>query len=47
MMAGMEIWGMDDGWKEIGKVHELFCKRAMGMPGKPANGVYARAWKNK
>jgi hypothetical protein len=26
MMTGVEIWGLEDGWKEIGKAHELFCK---------------------
>jgi hypothetical protein len=42
MMTGMEIWGLDDGWKEIGKVHELCCKRVMRMPATTANGVCAR-----
>jgi hypothetical protein len=26
MMTGVEIWGLEDGWKEVKKVHELFCK---------------------
>jgi hypothetical protein len=30
MMTGVEIWGLDDGWREIGKVHEMFCKRIIG-----------------
>jgi hypothetical protein len=38
-MTGMEIWGFEDGWKEIGKVHELFCKTVMGMPNTAANGA--------
>jgi hypothetical protein len=42
MMIGVEIWGLQDGWKEIGKVHELFCKRIMGMPSTAANGVCVR-----
>jgi hypothetical protein len=33
---------LECGWKEIGKVHELFCKRIMGMPSTAANGVCAR-----
>jgi hypothetical protein len=37
MTTGVEIWGLEDGWKEIGKVHELFCKRVMGMPNMAAN----------
>jgi hypothetical protein len=24
MMTGVEIWGLEDGWKEMGKIHELF-----------------------
>jgi hypothetical protein len=39
MMTGVEIWGLKGGWKEIGKVHELFCKRVMGMPNTAANGA--------
>jgi hypothetical protein len=39
MMTGVEIWGLEDGWKEIGKVHELFCKRVMGMPNMATDGV--------
>jgi hypothetical protein len=35
----MEIWGLEDGWKEIGKVHELFCKRVMGMPNMATDGA--------
>jgi hypothetical protein len=39
MMTGVEIWGLEHGWKEIGKVHDLFCKRVLGMPNTPANGA--------
>jgi hypothetical protein len=35
----VEIWGLEDGWKEIGKVHELFRKRVMGMSNTAANGA--------
>jgi hypothetical protein len=42
MMTGVEIWGLEDGWKEIGKVHELFCKRVMGTPNTTANGACAK-----
>jgi hypothetical protein len=38
MMTGVEIWGLDDGWREIGKVHEIFCKRIMGAPTAATNG---------
>jgi hypothetical protein len=39
MLTGVEIWGLEDGWKEIKKVHELFCKRVMGTLNTAANGV--------
>jgi hypothetical protein len=42
MMTGVEIWGLEDGWKEIKKVHELFCKRVMGTPNTAANGAYVK-----
>jgi hypothetical protein len=35
MMTGIEIWGLDDGWREIGKVHEMFCKRIRGHQQQP------------
>jgi hypothetical protein len=38
-MTGVEIWGIDDGWREIGKVHEMFCKRIMRAPAAAANGA--------
>jgi hypothetical protein len=38
-MTMVDIWGMEDGWKEIGKVHLLFCKRIMAMPSTATNGV--------
>jgi hypothetical protein len=39
MMTGVEIWGVEDGWKVVKKVHELFCKRVMGTPNTAANGA--------
>jgi hypothetical protein len=39
MMIGVEIWELDDGWREIGKVHEMFCKRIMETPTAAANGA--------
>jgi hypothetical protein len=38
MMTGVEIWGLDDGWREIGKVHEMFCKIIMWAPTEAADG---------
>jgi hypothetical protein len=37
--SAVEIWGLEDGWKEIKKVHELFCKKVMGTPNTAANGA--------
>jgi hypothetical protein len=39
MMTGVEIWGLDDVWREIGKVHEMFCNRIMGAITAAANGA--------
>jgi hypothetical protein len=39
MMTGVEIWGLDDGWRGIGKVHDMFCKRIMGAPTAATNGA--------
>jgi cell fate (sporulation/competence/biofilm development) regulator YmcA (YheA/YmcA/DUF963 family) len=40
MMIWVEIWGLERGWKEIEKVHEMFCKRIFGVPSTAANGAY-------
>jgi hypothetical protein len=42
MMIWVEIWGLEGGWKEIEKVHEVFCKRIFGVPSTAANGAYVR-----
>jgi hypothetical protein len=39
MMTGVEIWGLYDGRREMGKVHKMFCKRIMGTPTAAANGA--------
>jgi hypothetical protein len=33
------------GWKDIGKVHELFCKRVMGTPTTEANGACVKEFR--
>jgi hypothetical protein len=30
-MTGVEIWGLEGGWKEREKVHEMFCKIIFGV----------------
>jgi hypothetical protein len=47
MMTGVEISGLEDGWKEIGKVHELFCKRVVGVPNSNKWSMCERTEKNK
>jgi hypothetical protein len=47
MTTGVGIWCLEDGWKEIGKVHELFCKRVMGMPNGSKWSMCERIGKNR
>jgi hypothetical protein len=42
LMTGVEIWGLEGGWEEIEKVHEMFCKRIFGVPSTAANGACVR-----
>jgi hypothetical protein len=42
MMTGVEIWGLEGGWKEIKKVHEMVCKRIFGVPSSTTNGACVR-----
>jgi hypothetical protein len=42
MMTGVEIWGLEGGWKEIEKVHDIFCKRIFGLPSTAAKGACVR-----
>jgi IS1 family transposase len=37
-----KIWGLEGGWKEIEKVHEMFCKRIFGLPNTTVNGACVR-----
>jgi hypothetical protein len=30
-MTGTEIWGLEDEWMEVRKVHEFLCKAVMGV----------------
>jgi hypothetical protein len=42
MMTGVEIWGLEGGWEEIEKVHEMLYKRIFGVPSSAANGACVR-----
>jgi hypothetical protein len=39
MMYGVEIWGIEERWKEVGKIHGRMCKKVLGIPRFAANGV--------
>jgi hypothetical protein len=32
LMYGAEIWGLDEGWKEIDIIHGRLCKKLLGIP---------------
>jgi hypothetical protein len=27
IMYGIEVWGLNDAWKEVDKIHSTFCKQ--------------------
>jgi hypothetical protein len=37
-MYGIEIWGLNGAWKEVDKIHSIFCKNTIGIPSCAANG---------
>jgi hypothetical protein len=39
MMYGVEMWGLEGGWKQIDNIHSRFCKVTLGMPRSAANNV--------
>jgi hypothetical protein len=39
MMYGAEVWGLDEGWKEIDIINGRLCKKILGIPRFAANGV--------
>jgi hypothetical protein len=39
LMNGAEIWGLDEGWKEIDIIHGRLCKKILGMPRFAAKGL--------
>jgi hypothetical protein len=36
---GVEIWGVEEGWKEIDKIHGRMCKKVLGIWRFAAYGV--------
>jgi hypothetical protein len=39
IMGGVELWGLDEAWKEVDRIHGRFCKKILGVPRCEANGV--------
>jgi hypothetical protein len=44
LMYGAEIWGLDEGWKEIDIIHGRLCKKLLGMPRFAAKGLLNWSW---
>jgi hypothetical protein len=38
IMYGIEVWGLNGAWKEVDRVHSIFCKKIIGIPNCAANG---------
>jgi hypothetical protein len=38
-MNGIEIWGLDGGWKEAVKIYSRFCKIILGVSRFAANSM--------
>jgi hypothetical protein len=32
IMYGVELWGLDEAWKEVDRIHGRFCKKIFGVP---------------
>jgi hypothetical protein len=39
IMYGVELWGFDEAWKEVDRLHGRFCKKILGLPRCAANGM--------
>jgi hypothetical protein len=39
IMYGVEVWGLDEAWKEVDRIHGRFCKKILGLPRCTANGL--------
>jgi hypothetical protein len=39
IMYGVELWGLDEAWKEVDRIHGRFCKKMLCLPRCVANGV--------
>jgi hypothetical protein len=39
LIYGAEIWGLEDGWKEIYVIQGRLCKKVLRIPKPAANGI--------
>jgi hypothetical protein len=39
VMHGVELWGSDEAWKEVDRLHGRCCKKILGLPRCAANGM--------
>lgn len=39
--CGFEVWGMNEAWKELDKLHCRFCKKSRGIAKRAASGYSA------
>jgi hypothetical protein len=39
IMYGVELWGLDEAWKEVDRIHGRFCKKILDLPRCAANGI--------
>jgi hypothetical protein len=38
-MYGVELWGLDEAWKEVDRIHRQLCKKTLGLPRCAVNGM--------
>jgi hypothetical protein len=38
-MYAVELWGLDEAWKEFDRIHGRFCKKILGLPRCAVNGM--------
>jgi hypothetical protein len=39
IVYGVELWGLDEAWKEVERIHGRFCKKILRLPRCVANGM--------
>jgi hypothetical protein len=39
IIYGVELWGLDEAWKEADRIHGRFCKKILSLPRCAVKGV--------